>query len=289
MSLRPRSLPKVRDQVVRHFDDPASWLRTTVGEANQRGLEAAANHLRAAELYWVAPDMTALAASAGGSLAAARWATADRPAPCGLIVFDQGIGHIDALGVEIPVHAISWGPNHDACTVGLFVSRWAVKERINPRMELVTEAVPPLLPAVSYDLPVTGEPVPLAELPAGAPHPVMAALAASWLLMQQPQLVDRQVERPDKPTARSYARAGRESPNVTVVDLRRQYVPDTADPDGDGPSRRYRNRWVVSGHWRNQAHGPDRSLRRQTWIPAFVKGPEGAPLLATERVNVWRR
>jgi len=46
---------------------------------------------------------------------------------------------------------------------------------------------------------------------------------------------------------------------------------------------------VVSGHWRKQPYGPEQSLRRQTWIPAYIKGPDGAPLLATERVNVWRR
>lgn len=39
----------------------------------------------------------------------------------------------------------------------------------------------------------------------------------------------------------------------------------------------------------SQPHGPERALRRQQWIPAYIKGPDGAPLLATERVNVWRR
>jgi len=30
--------------------------------------------------------------------------------------------------------------------------------------------------------------------------------------------------------------------------------------------------WVVRGHWRNQAHGPERSLRRMTWIEPYSKG-----------------
>ena len=108
--------------------------------------------------------------------------------------------------------------------------------------------------------------------------------------MQQPQLVDRTQERADKHTARAYARDGLPAPEVSIVDLRRQYTPQDQDADegGDAP-RRYRHRWVVSGHWRNQAHGPDRSLRRKTWVPAHMKGPDGAPLLATEKVNVWRR
>lgn len=39
----------------------------------------------------------------------------------------------------------------------------------------------------------------------------------------------------------------------------------------------------------NQPYGPGQSLRRQTWVPSHVKGPQGAPLLSTEKVNVWRR
>ncbi|MET7713716.1 hypothetical protein [Streptomyces sp. NPDC005407] len=118
---------------------------------------------------------------------------------------------------------------------------------------------------------------------------VVQALAAAWLLIQQPLLIDRTRERADKPTRRAHTRDGMPDPEVTIVDLRRQYVPQDQDPDGEGDGRRYRHRWVVSGHWRDQAHGPDRSLRRKTWIPAHMKGPEGAPLLATEKVNVWRR
>ncbi|MFJ2884115.1 hypothetical protein [Streptomyces sp. NPDC087272] len=89
----------------------------------------------------------------------------------------------------------------------------------------------------------------------------------------QPQLVDRTRERADKATARAYARDGLPAPEVTIVDLRRQSVhPQDQDPDeGEG------------------AHGPDHAMRRQTWTPSYVKGPEGAPLLSAEKVNVWRR
>lgn len=287
---RPRSLPKFREQVVRHLTDPDSVLRRGAGDDNRAGLERCASHLRAAELYWVAPDMAALAVAAGGQLAAASWATADRPSGCGLLAWGGGVGHIAAQGVTVPIDAVSWGPHPDGCALGLFVSRARIQQAIEGRGEIVVEQTPPLLPVQGFVLPV-GEPVSMADLPEGAPGPVLAALAAAWLLMQQPQLVDRVRERADKPVRRAAARAGRPDPDVTVVDLRRRYVPDTADggEDDGGQGRRYRHRWVVSGHWRSQPHGPDRALRRQTWIPAYVKGPDGAPLLATERVNVWRR
>lgn len=288
MAWSARQLPKLRDQTVRHLLDPSSPLRSQTGEANQAGLDLAANHLRVAGLYWATADMAALAVSAGGKLAAARWATADRPSPFGLIAFADGIGNIDAGGVEIPVDVCTWGPSPEGCTIGLWLDRRRLVAALAERgAELVVEEVPPLVPIRSLDLPVTAEPVPLADLPDGAPFPVIAALAASWLLMAQPTLAERTVERPDKSLRAAYSRAGRPDPEVSIIDLRRLYVP--GDRDEAPSSRRFRYRWVVSGHWRNQAYGPDRSLRRPTWIPAYVKGPDGAPLLEVERVNVWRR
>ena len=289
MSVRPSGLPKVRTQLLRHLEDPASALRSKTSEANRPGLEVATAHVRAADLYWVTEDMAALALSAGSQLAAARWATADRPSACGLIYFVGGIGMLDAQGVEMPVHAMTWGPSSGGCEVGFYMDRSHLERRLRDTgMTLVKEGVPPLVPMVSYAAPVTAEPLSMAELD-GAPVTLFGALAAAWLLMQQPQLVDRTRERANGPTRRAAVRDGLPAPDVTVVDLRRQYTPQDRDPGEEGDGRTYRHRWVVSGHWRNQAYGPGQSLRRQTYVPAYVKGPDGAPLLSTEKVNVWRR
>jgi hypothetical protein len=291
VTIRARDLPKVRDRTLAHLEDPQADVRARTGAENQPSLDAAARHLRAAELYWVSPDMAALAMSAGEQLAAACWATADRPAGCGMIVFDGGVGQVDIGGgaspAWVPIQACTWGPAEGGCEVWLYNARSWFADLVAERgAELVMERVPPLMPLHSLVLPVDG-PVPFADLPATA-VPVMQALAASWLLMQQPQLTDRTQVRPDKSVRKAYARLGRPDPDVTVVDLRRQYVPDNQDHDA-GEGRRYRHRWVVSGHWRQQPVGPERAQRRQTWIAAYVKGPDGAPLLKRERVNVWRR
>jgi len=37
-----------------------------------------------------------------------------------------------------------------------------------------------------------------------------------------------------------------------------------------------RSRFIVRGHWRNQAHGEGRKQRRRQWIEPFWKGPEGS-------------
>lgn len=271
---------------------PDAAVRAGTGDRNVSGLDALASCLEVGELFWVQKDMAALAMHSGEQLAAARWATADRPSPCGLLYWQDGIGHIDAQGVQVPVEACAWGPYQGQMLLWLLMSRdrlVAETGQVNPQLSIVTDEVPPLVPVYGATLPVTAEPVSMAEIDAALPQPVVAALASAWLLIQQPLLIDRTRERPDKPTGRAYARDGLPVPDVTVVDLRRQYTPQDQDPDADSAGRHYRHRWVVSGHWRNQAHGPAQSLRRQTWVPSHVKGPQGAPLLSTEKVNVWRR
>jgi hypothetical protein len=287
--MRPSALPRARDQVLRHLTDPTSPLRAGAGETNQAGLDAEASRLRIAELYWASADMAALAMSAGTQLAAARWATADRPAPAGLIVYDGGIGMLNAQGVEIPVEAISWGAQDGALGVALWVSRARINEQIAAVAAIDADQTPPLLPIRSYALPISRDPTPFAALSSDAPLPVLQALAATWLLIQQPTLAEQRTEAPDKATARAYGRRQQPAPQVSVIDLRRAYAPDGREETGEAGGRYYRNRWVVRGHWRDQPYGPERAQRRQQWIPAHIKGPDGAPLLATERVNVWRR
>jgi hypothetical protein len=206
-------------------------------------------------------------------------------------MWEGGIGNVREGGVDIPVEGCAWGPYRGELLVWYLMSRDRLAEEITARgvpWILGHTPLPPLLPVAGDTLPVTPDPVPIAALDATAP-PVLAALAAAWLLMEQPQLVDRTRLDAGGSERRSAARAGLSAPDVAIVDLRRQYVPQDHAIDEVDPGRRYRHRWVVSGHWRDQPHGPQRSLRRKTWIPAHVKGPDGAPLLATERVNVWRR
>lgn len=291
MSVKPSHLPRLRRQSLRHLHDPTSSLRTGTDSSLTEGLDALALTLEAADLFWVGQDMAALAMHSGEQLAATRWATADRPSPCGLLYWQDGIGYMNAQGVQIPVEACVWGPHEGEMLLWLLMSRTRLVEETakGGRYQIDEAAVPPLVPVYGATLPVTAEPVPLAGIAPQLPHPVVGALAAAWLLMQQPILIDRTRERADKPTARAYARDGLPAPEVSIVDLRRQYTPQDRDPDAGTDQRTYRHRWIVSGHWRNQAYGKERSLRRQTWVPAHMKGPEGAPLLSTEKVNVWRR
>jgi len=301
--IRPRELPKLRNQLLRHLADPAAPLRANTGPEHAPGLDALARHLRAAELYWVAAPMAALAVHAGAQLDQIDAAPDTRPSGCGLIVYQDGVGDLPlprGWGVRadggrpmrlpidsVPVTALTWGPYEGHVLVWALVDRALLADVLDERgMELDRSSTPPLVPMVADAIPVSaGEPLGDTRIP----QPVIRALVASWHMMQQPLLTDRSTVRPDKKVRGVTTRLGMPDPQVTLVDLRRQYVPDDRGETGVEGGRRYRYRWVVSGHWRSQPYGPGRTLRRKRWIPAYVKGPAGAPLLVRERVNVWRR
>lgn len=49
---------------------------------------------------------------------------------------------------------------------------------------------------------------------------------------------------------------------------------------------RLKHRFIVRGHYRNQAHGPQRTLRTSRWITPFWKGPQdGAELVHTYKLD----
>lgn len=115
---------------------------------------------------------------------------------------------------------------------------------------------------------------------------VLAFLAAMAVMMMTPTVAERRTL--DVRTGRSADRVPDARPDnlVTTVDLRP--LRHVTDEPGEG-GRVYRHRWIVRGHWTHQPHGPGGSLRKLVYRAPYIKGPEGAPLLVTEKVMVWRR
>ena len=73
------------------------------------------------------------------------------------------------------------------------------------------------------------------------------------------------------------------------VELRAVKRPPAAQADEENvPGRVYRHSWVVRGHWRRQWY-PSRGEHRPLWIAPHLAGPEDAPLIGGDRVNVLRR
>lgn len=120
-------------------------------------------------------------------------------------------------------------------------------------------------------------------------------LQAMFTLMSTPTVASVKAVAHKTGAARSITPAAAAAPSevqqseVRLIDLRPlRHVNADRDTDGGG-GRSYARRWIVRGHWRNQAVGPKRGQRRATWIPSYIKGPHGAPFVEKETVMVWRR
>lgn len=108
-------------------------------------------------------------------------------------------------------------------------------------------------------------------------------IACLWALAKTPRLVER-TEIHDPRPARPRAARSRITTPVVLFDIRATEYTGTG---AERPSN-WSHRWIVGGHWRNQAHGPGGRLRRPTWIAPHVKGPDDKPLVVKDRVGVVR-
>jgi hypothetical protein len=78
---------------------------------------------------------------------------------------------------------------------------------------------------------------------------------------------------------RRWEREKLEPKAVTVVRLRRPKAPTA---EGQGREVEWTHRWLVRGHWRNAWYASI-NAHRQVWVGAHTKGPEGKPLVITNR------
>lgn len=260
--------------------------------------------LSAADLYWVSAEMTSLVIAAAESLPEPDLGRTLWPSDVGFMVFADPLPlPATSLAVQPPsLSAILWAPGLNGgraiCwssyeeTVKFFAASMRAQDiedgkvafGSNPDMAtyraLAASVIREKFNAAELPVYLDG------DIPTGDEGPVdqriAAYLSTAWLLMGQPLLVESTTE-----THYCGKVSGkRKHAPVTIVDLRRVRH---ADAPGERSGRSYDHRWVVRGHWRNQAWGKGRAERRPVWISPYVKGPDDAPLLVTEKVNVWRR
>lgn len=114
-------------------------------------------------------------------------------------------------------------------------------------------------------------------------------LQAVWALSGEPRICDT---KPAEPSMR-YSLPSRFEPEIRKVKMlvlrENLHRPGESADDDERVRREYSHRFIVRGFWRNQAYGPDHSLRRRQWIPPFVKGPADKPLVCKETVRIWKR
>jgi hypothetical protein len=126
-----------------------------------------------------------------------------------------------------------------------------------------------------------GETVSLAAESKGVPTEArlrrIQYLGAAFSLMAQRIIVSPQ-QRADRSTRKRLPEDWKHEPTVRVIQLRR--AENAAHHERDGEPVEWSCSWVVRGHWRQQACGPEFSERRPVFVLPYVKGDPDKPLKA---------
>lgn len=234
-------------------------------------------------LFWVSRDMVDLATSAAETLP--EWSpSAAIPDAFGLLAWAKPAGVFDwpvpgsAERIPMPVDAMAWRARDGQVGVSCAFRSDRLGGQLGPdiaRLSLLSH------PIGVWDL---DEPVPH-RLGDGRKS-ALSVLGAAWLLMSQVRFVETRTIRTGATGGPAAATEGELAAAVSLIELRRP-VRAGGDSEGAGPGRKSDKRWWVAGHWRQQACGPKRALRKPVWISPHLKGDPQAEV--SERVNVWRR
>lgn len=290
----PYGMPGMRRSYARHVEalaDPAWWTGHPAAErmAEMSGRQARA--ARIADLYWVTLDMARVALDASTDVPDVHLADA-LPTRHGMMLFSGPLPPVPytapaglsaamarIVGEPVETDGLLWRHEGDVVVVNALA-----------RAERAGEATPvmgPLADGATTVIPATLTQV--TDLDEGATRALAAFLHTVVTLMETPTVASvRDATAATGETRPSAPRDPIRDGDVRLVDLRPLRHVATEDT-GSGTGRVYRHRWIVRGHWRQQAVGPKRGQRRTIWVPSYTKGPEGAPLLSRETVMVWRR
>lgn len=280
-------------------------------------IRAEAQALRGAELYWVSRDMVDVVLEAADSLP--EWTPAlAMPASTGLLCWAKSAGAVaagtpvrdvaeadlnnplfqptmftdDAATVtEVAWDGVWWWSRPD---IGVLQLVPCSRDDQSDYSLQLAKTTSPLWAAHSI---MINPDVPRTEEANGteSAYPFVSAVGAAWLLMAQANVAETRTindpatprPEPDPATATDTAGSARRPSTVTIIDLRAKPLAAERGPES---GHTYSHRFPVSGHWRQQACGPGHSQRKPRYIGSFIKGPEGAPLIAPKtRVHVLRK
>lgn len=285
--MRPSELPELRTRMVTAFQQDVNLkpsysvtelakmerlnpgmvreYKNAVNERDKLSLEikerytgpaALLGHWRMAELFYVTPEMALVAGSAADSMPEFELHREDPPADIGLLYFDNS----------------AYDKNFDV------ISTWrSIGDALALTIYTVKQGEPLYLGTLTI-----GYGKDLIEAEAHEMKTWAIVVRCCWLLMQQRISVET-IQRPNRASERRLRRANKPVDAVRVISLRQP-----EHHGGPGSDRIYHHRWVVRGHWRKQWY-PSQERNVPIWISPYVKGPDGAPLLAGEKVYAWRR
>lgn len=288
----PYALPGIR----RSYAQAASALAVGDPEA-EHVFSLQERRAMVAELYWVTVDMARVALDASTDVPDIDL-TPVLPVDHGLMAFSQPLPPVpwqtfpgevtpeqvqEALGDPLSTDALMWSREGDAISVDAFTRTKRPHRQGAP-------VAGPFVIGAGVDIP--GDPVPADQIADPSTRALAAFLQSAFALMAMPTVAQTRDMDTSTGATRPRAVGSPSAPqgprDVRCVDVRPlRHVTATTDTSSS-TGRVYTHRWIVRGHWRQQAVGPKRGERRTTWIPSYSKGPDGAPLMGAEQVMVWR-
>lgn len=271
--------------------------------------------VRAAADYYVTADMVQLVRHAADSLDDEDFMDISlTPTSSGFVRFEVPISLIDVRGRTLKAHYLTWAPvagsNDDAVLMtwwndaqdpddveAEFVAgiegsdaeflralgdwRWiggdlcTTGRKLGPKVIVPSEKISQMVIAEG-------------DTPSHEGTNMTRIAHALWLLLGQ-TITAVSEEKAERAVARRAMRKNLPS-GVTVVQLRR--VEHKGGLQGHAEVQ-WKHRWIVRGHWRWTHCGPKHRLaqevspgeyRARIWISPFVKGPEDAELVVTQKV-----
>ncbi|MEV0429670.1 hypothetical protein [Micromonospora sp. NPDC050495] len=264
-TIAARDLPKVRDRLAHLYRGPdglpAPLTATDVRHQIADGLDRS-------HLFWIDGDFADLAEHAADILPEVTISRDLVPSTDGLIVWSRAV-------TSRQIIAASWTARRDDWEVATYRAIGAGLDG-EPLQRLREDA--------GWLAPINAERVDERHLLPGN-HPA-AALVATWLLIGQ-QTAEITTADVDKGIRKAYARANRPVPEVRIVSIRAYSATRAGTRPTSGDSGlSHGSRFWVSGHWRNQPHGPGRALRRPVYINPFLRGPDNAPIKLSTTVRM---
>jgi hypothetical protein len=277
-------------------------------------MAVARSSIRAGETFLVTKDMNELAEAASLNMPPEPLVPEDLPSTHGLLWIEDGIQTKDIRGTQNSTSVFLWSTTSSGVVVMTWSYKYDMKDEVNDAMHkdlakyahapnlmwtgyagaLKFGGLPPVQYTAKNPIPTTAqiqwtddnrlfvEGVEVETTTAGRNHE-LSWLIAAWRLMQQTITSTTREQVP----AKKVRRFDLKDTMVSVITLRHR-----APFREDGETQvEWRHRWVVRGHWRHQPYkGEDGGvIYRWIYINPFIKGPEGAPLKRSEKVNVWKQ
>ncbi|MFY1703022.1 hypothetical protein ACN28G_14965 [Micromonospora sp. WMMA1923] len=261
-------LPKIRDRLTRLLHSPAD-LPGPLNDREQR--QALANQLDLAPMYWINQEFTDMVNEVSSAQPPATITHDLTASPAGLLAWPEPVGRDRHLA------AVSWTPHRDG---------WHLIGYRSIGTALDDDLMPALRHDIGWLTPIHAEHL-IRRTTIDGRHP-LGPLITTWLLITQ-QLAEAVPAKLRKSTTRAYRRDRRATPDVRIVRIKASNTttppPHTPAPGTGGPAKPDHRFWV-SGHERQQAYGPGRTLRRRIDIAPFLKGDDNLPIKLSTTVRV---